>query len=472
MATFRFELNGRPTKNKTYVVYLRVTVGGKRKLIKTMVEIARPSDFNAKCKGENWIRGGVRDAKVLNAQLADILAKAKETYKELDKEGEVTTVALAKEMNTEAVSPSFLAFARERAQMIYDNGGWRNWRKYCGLINKLDAFRKKRRMADITVADMTVELLTRFDNFLHKWENEREPGKLLHPNTIEVQFNILRTLVHRAIEVGIMEASKDPFLVFKYKGVKTVKEKLDDSEMERIINLELEEGSLIWHCKNYFLFSYYCAGIRAADLIQLRWGNVTTSGRLHYQMGKNHKERDLLLVEQAIEILRHYQREDAKATDYIFPLLSNDAEYAGYVTQADKDRMRPELRHKMYQDISSKNALINKYLKKIAEKAEIEKPLSMHISRHSFAHIAQESGAESSAIKNILGHSNLATTERYMGSFDTSKTDETLRNVFSKKQSSATATKESGATKEGQAIELLKGMTPEQIMAVISAINK
>lgn len=472
MATFRFELNGRPTKNKTYVVYLRVTVGGKRKLIKTMVEIARPSDFNAKCKGENWVRGGVRDAKVLNAQLADILAKAKETYKELDREGEVTTVALAKEMNTEVVSPSFMAFARERAQMIYDNGGWRNWRKYCGLINKLDAFRKKRRMADITVADMTVELLTRFDNFLHKWENEREPGKLLHPNTIEVQFNILRTLVHRAIEVGIMEASRDPFLVFKYKGVKTVKEKLDDSEMERIINLELEEGSLIWHCKNYFLFSYYCAGIRAADLIQLRWGNVTGSGRLHYQMGKNHKERDLLLVEQAVEILRHYHREDAKATDYIFPLLSNDAEYAGYVTQADKDRMKPELRHKMYQDISSKNALINKYLKKIAEKAEIAKPLSMHISRHSFAHIAQEAGAESSAIKDILGHSNLATTERYMGSFDTSKTDETLRNVFAKKQSSAMVTEESTASKEEQAIELLKGMTPEQIMAVISAINK
>lgn len=472
MATFRFELNGRPTKNKTYVVYLRVTVSGKRKLIKTMVEIARPSDFNAKCKGENWVRGGVRDAKVLNAQLADILARAKETYKELDKEGKVTTVALAKEMNTEVVSPSFMVFTRERAQMIYDNGGWRNWRKYCGLINKLDAFRKKRRMADITVADMTVELLTRFDNFLHKWENEREPGKLLHPNTIEVQFNILRTLVHRAIEVGIMEASRDPFLVFKYKGVKTVKEKLDDSEMERIINLELEEGSLIWHCKNYFLFSYYCAGIRAADLIQLRWGNVTGSGRLHYQMGKNHKERDLLLVEQAMEILSHYHWEDAKATDYIFPLLSNDAEYAGYVTQADKDRMKPELRHKMYQDISSKNALINKYLKKIAEKAEIAKPLSMHISRHSFAHIAQEAGAESSAIKNILGHSNLATTERYMGSFDTSKTDETLRNVFAKKQSSAKGTEETTASKEEQAIELLKGMTPEQIMAVISAINK
>ena len=457
------------------MVYLRVTVGGKRKLIKTMVELARPSDFNAKCKGENWVRGGVRDAKELNAQLADILAKAKDTYKELDKEGEVTTVALAKEMNTEVVSPSFIAFARERAQMIYDNGGWRNWRKYCGLINKLDAFRKKRRMADITVDDLTVDLLTRFDNFLHKWENEREPGKLLHPNTIEVQFNILRTLVHRAIEVGIMEASKDPFLVFKYKGVKTTKEKLSDTEMERIIALELEEGSLIWHCKNYFLFSYYCAGIRAADLIQLRWRNVTENGRLYYQMGKNHKDRDLLLVDQALDILRHYHNDDVKPDDYIFPLLDNGAPFAKFVTQADKDRMKPELRHQLYQQISAKNALINKYLKKIAEKAEITTNLTMHISRHAFAHIAQEADAESSAIKNILGHSNLATTERYMGSFDTAKTDNTLRTLFKKKSAPKAAPQEgtdSSMSKEEKAIELLKGMTPEQIMAVISAINK
>lgn len=134
--------------------------------------------------------------------------------------------------------------------------------------------------------------------------------------------------------------------------------------------------------------------------------------------------------------------------------------------------MKPELRHKMYQDVSSENALINKYLKKIAEKTEIAKPFSMHVSRHSFAHIAQEAGAESYAIKNILGHSNIATTERYMGSFDTSKTDETLRNVFAKKQSSVNRTEEPTTSKEKQAIELLKGMIPEQIMAVISAINK
>ncbi len=108
-------------------------------------------------------------------------------------------------------------------------------------------------------------------------------------------------------------------------------------------------------------------------------------------------------------------------------------------------------------------------------KQRIHRTRTMHISRHAFAHIAQEAGAESSAIKNILGHSNLATTERYMGSFDTSKTDNTLRTLFKKKSAPKQTSQEEvdvAMTKEEQAIELLKGMTSEQIMAVISAINK
>lgn len=57
-----------------------------------------------------------------------------------------------------------------------------------------------------------------------------------------------------------------------------------------------------------------------------------------------------------------------------------------------------------------------------------------------------------------------------MGSFDTTKTDNTLRSLFKKKKVGA-----DGLTDEErvqQAVELLKGMTPAQIMAVISAINK
>ena len=132
--------------------------------------------------------------------------------------------------------------------------------------------------------------------------------------------------------------------------------------------------------------------------------------------------------------------------------------------------MKPELPHYLYQQVSAKNALINKYLKKIAEKAEVTTNLTMHISRHAFAHIAQEAGAESSAIKDILGHSNLATTARYMGSFDTSITDNTLCSLFKKKKASNDGM--TAEERQQQAIELLKGLSPEQIMSVISAINK
>lgn len=122
-------------------------------------------------------------------------------------------------------------------------------------------------------------------------------------------------------------------------------------------------------------------------------------------------------------------------------------------------------------------ALISRsYLsEKNAEKAEIATNLTMHISRHAFAHIAQQAGAESSTIKNIPGHSNLATTEQYMGSFNTSKTDNTLRTLFKKKPVPEVMPQEgtdSSISQEEQAIELPRGMTPEQIMAVISAINK
>ena len=465
MATFRFELDHRPTRNKTYNLYMMVTVGSKRTKKKTGLQLKKIDDFNPRCKGNNWIRANVPEAKVWNEKLRLMLVEANETYNKLENKGEVSANQVIKELNKEIISPSFIKFAKERTQMLFDQGGIRTWKKYNSFLNKLEAFRKKRKIKDITVDDLTPDFLTKFDNFLHKLENEREKGKLLHPNTIQVHFKTFQALVNRAIEIGILDVSKNPFLSFKYKGTKTVKEKLETDEIEKIINLELEENSLLWHCRNYFLFSFYCAGIRAADLIQLRWSNVEND-RLHYQMDKNNKERNMILVPQAINILKEYKKEDSKISDYIFPLLSNEAEYAIYCSQADKDRMKPELKKKMLSDISAKNALINKYLKKIAEKADISKPLSMHISRHSFAHLAQNTGVESFAIKDILGHSNLATTEKYMGEFDNSRTDKTLQSLFSKSE------EKTPISKEAQIIEMLKELSPEQIASIMNSINK
>ena len=98
-----------------------------------------------------------------------------------------------------------------------------------------------------------------------------------------------------------------------------------------------------------------------------------------------------------------------------------------------KVTMPPALIMKLTDAVSSKNALINKNLKKIATLAKINKSISFHISRHSFAKIAKDKGIDNNYLKNLLGHSNIKITEGYMGNFDTSETDLVMNSIFEEK---------------------------------------
>lgn len=461
--TFNFELNNKPSKNKTYAVFLRITQNKKHTRIKTSIAVNKKSDFNKDAKQGNWIRQREPNYEAWNETLAQELEKARKTYQELKEDGLATTEKIAAEMTAGERTSSFLQYAKQRTKEIYDAGSYRNWKKYNGFCNKLEAYLKEKKSKDITFAELTAAFLSKFEVYMHSLRNEREPDKKLHPNTIQVNFNIFKTLVKRAIEVeGLMKPEKNPFLSFSYKGVSTTKDKLDEAEIEKIINLDLEVDTLLWHCRNYFLFSFYCAGVRIGDLIQLRWGNITTDGRLHYQMGKNHKDRDLALVEQAKDILSHYYQEGIKATDYIFPLLDASEPYAKAISQEEKDTLPTELKIKLFNQISSKNALINKYLKKLAKMAEIEKKLSFHISRHSFAKVAKQKGTDNALLKDLLAHSSVKVTEGYMGSFDTAENDRALQHIFQKEETS---------TKD-ELIKLVNNLSPEEIDNIIKQYKR
>ena len=311
----------------------------------------------------------------------------------------------------------------------------------------------------MTFAELTYQFMTKFDSYLHTIPNERNPEQLLHPNTIQVNFNIFKTLVNNAIKAGLRKSDNSPFLNFKCSGVKTEKEKLNADELEKVKALDLQEGSLIWHCRNAFMFSFYCAGVRAGDLMQLRWCNITSEGRLNYQMGKNHKVRDLLLVAEAMNILKLYHFEGVKPADYIFPFLDSQSTWFKYITQEQKDRMPSDMKRKMFESVSSKNALINKKLAQIAKLAGIDKRISFHISRHSFAKAAKDKGLDNLEVKDLLAHSSLSITEKYMGGFDTSKTDAALVKAVSKEDD------------ETKLMHLLEGVNPELLEKVLAKLN-
>ena len=81
--TFNLELNNKPTKNKTYVVLLRITQDKKHIRKKTTVELKSKNDFNPKAKQGNWIRTSEPNHKKWNQDLADEIEDAKNTYKKL-----------------------------------------------------------------------------------------------------------------------------------------------------------------------------------------------------------------------------------------------------------------------------------------------------------------------------------------------------------------------------------------------------
>jgi integrase len=241
------------------------------------VAVSNKNWFNKNAKNENWIRQSDPEYAKKNETLAKELAEAKTAYSDLiDDQGVVTPYIIKAKVEEAPVALSFLEFVTEHNENLHANGQIRYWKQFRDLANKLELFRKKRRMSDILFVDLTVPFLDKFEIFLQQLPNQRDKdsGKVLNRNTVLNNMKRFRTLTRKAVKLGYLSADKDPFLNYEFHWLPTTKDKLESDEIDRIIKLDLEEGSMLWHARNCFLFSYYCAGIRVGDLIQLRWRNV------------------------------------------------------------------------------------------------------------------------------------------------------------------------------------------------------
>lgn len=461
--TFNIEINKTPSKKGTYAIFLRITQNRKHKRIKTGIELKSINDFNLEAKYGSWIRKSEPNYSKWNNNLQDEIEKAKDAYKALKDSGIVSTENIKSVLKAGETSSSFLEYAKHRANEIFNEGGYRNYKRYNGFINKLESYLKTIKKQDISFSEITPSFLLNFKAYLNTLRNTRDLEATLHPNTIAVNFKIFKALINKSIPEGRVKFDKNPFLGFEYAQVKsTTKEKLNESEIKLIEELVLPENTLIWHCRNSFLFSFYMAGIRAGDFIQLRWNNITSEGRLEYRMGKTDKDRSIKLHDKAKEILQHYYKPESKPSDYIFPFLDSSAPYAkNSITPEQKATLPPQTVVKLDSITNSKNSLINKYLNKIAQLAGIEKHISFHIARHSFAKIAKDNKVDNNHLKNLLGHSNIKITEAYMGNFETEETDSVMASIFSK-----------GKTPKEQLKALLEKMNPKEIKTLLENIKK
>lgn len=357
--------------------------------------------------------------------------------------GELEAIQTKLKANGEAISPSILKDKADNKDMIensrrdflnyidevvkrkFANKQIKTSVKYEILSKKLKAFRKNK---PLPIEEMTTSLIRDFEAYLKK--------EGCHQNYIYTILKTFRIAIQKEAikEDKIFPPERNPFIWFSMpKLLPIVKEKLDIKEVQKIEALKLKKDDDLFHVRNAFIFSLYNAGIRISDLMKLRWGNVTEDGRLEYNMGKTGSKRSIKLLLPALNILKLYEPANRKATDYLFPFLSNDAPYSKLVSLDDFQKASPELIAQQVRSLTSQIAMYNLHLKTIASMAEIKKNLTSHIARHSFADIARKNKNISLYdIQKMLGHSSVKVTEGYLASLDIEAMDKAMEQVFNK----------------------------------------
>ncbi len=452
-------------KNGKIPVYM--TISQNRKLARCVTGIELPSaDCWNPVSQKVYSKRETPDHAMQNERLKRIRALAEEAEEKVRKSGaEVTSKAIMevfKKMKTntydtkddaEETKFSFLKFADEYLEHIYNNGQYALYRRHNVFVhrikcyvngvkpNKMELYKNKKAPEgkDLLFTDITYKFLVDYDTYLHKLPNLSRKGLHLNQNYIKKEMEIFRALFTQGVNIYEekgLKIERNPFNKFEFKGVEPhEKAKLSFDEIEALESLELQEGSTIWNARNCFLFAFYCGGTRFGDNIQIRGCNISKeegSYRLKYTMDKTGKRKNIVLVDKALEILKKYIDLDGNSTNYIFPYLDNKAPYAKAIAPEEKEALPPDETKRLKKEISAKNALVNKYLKILAEKAGINKHISTHIARHSFADLARKNTGDIYDIKTILGHSSINTTQTYLNKLDTETQDKALQNVFRK----------------------------------------
>ena len=395
--SFTVELGNKPKRDGQYSLYLRVTENRKHRRVYIGFDIPL-RDWNAKKKE---VRRSYPLHEVINKKIESIKADAIKLKAETKN---VTSAVIAENLKGRSSAYFF-----QYAYSYVNDKPYNTQRNVRTEINKFLEYVGNK---DLFFTDVTVKLLTDYESWLRTKKGNTT-------NTISKGLSKIRTVFNQAIKEGILPVQDNPFLLIRLKEGKPERVRLTEEELKAFQEVVLPERSLIWHTRNYWLCAFYMAGMRFGDISILQWSNIT-GNRLSYVMQKTKKtvsqSHTIQLPTQAEAIIMYYRQGKHAPTDYVFPILNSNRVYT---TEAD-----------VLKEISRKNALINKYLKKICLLAGITKELSFHSARHTFADLGRKKVKDVYAISKLLRHSKINITEKYLSEFDTDTTDKALETIF------------------------------------------
>ncbi|NJB82803.1 site-specific integrase [Wenyingzhuangia aestuarii] len=265
------------------------------------------------------------------------------------------------------------------------------------------------------------------ENFLKKLKIYLAGTGTISERSIMNIYVLIRLLYNNAIRKNLVDQKFYPFGKgkIKIKYPETIKIGLDEMEIRKIKELDLSQYPEISKTRDVFLFSFYLAGIRIGDVLEMEWKDIVDD-RIYYKMGKNNKIVSLKTPTQIIEILSRYEQDKVSNSDYIFPHLK-------YVSKKELKKVlkkdSKKLSKKIYTATKTQTKKLNANLKKLGIMAEIDKKITNHIARHSFGNIAGDK-ISPQMLQKLYRHTHLSTTIGYQGNFIHKSADDALDSIL------------------------------------------
>ncbi len=231
---------------------------------------------------------------------------------------------------------------------------------------------KNYRRKDLRLTEVTSFVIHDFELYLRT-----EIGQ--SPNTATKTLKTFKSVILFGIRNGLMTNNPFANIRFHLKGVD--RGYLEDDELNRLMNKEIgnKRLSLI---RDLFVFSCF-TGLAYIDLANLKGENIVTLNGVEWIKGRRIKTGTLInvvLLDIPKRLILKYT-DDKRRKEHLFPIISNQK--------------------------------MNEYLKEIAAICDIDKNLTCHIARHTFATMALSKGVPIESVSKMLGHTNIRTTQIY-----------------------------------------------------------
>ncbi|NHM06558.1 site-specific integrase [Flavobacterium sp. CYK-4] len=372
----------------------RITINKERKQFTTGLFV-NPQYWESKLQKVN-----LKDAnqKFLNTQIQQIKNKINNIALVFQLEGGECTVEniynkyVGKEIKKKEHLHSYYQQYLVRIKKLIGTGiKLSTYTKFVYVGNHIAAFIKwKFKKSDYPLEELSLQFLDDFEYYLR---TEKKQEQI----TINKTIQRLRTPIKQAISEGYLK--RDPFVFYKSKTVRKEVVFLTTEELQKLEQIIFKQSRL-GVIQDLFIFCCY-TGLAYNEMVNLEKKNIQTGfdGMNWIQMTREKTERQISvpILPKAEEIIQKYSSDNNR----IFPTISNQK--------------------------------FNSYLKEIADLAGIEKRLTHHIARKTFAStILLFNDVPMEIVSELLGHSNMIVTQESYGKVVQKKVSEVMA-MLSKK---------------------------------------